>query len=56
MYASPNEGFRAQLLLFEKMGNQLDLSNLQYKLYLFKAASAILAKGIVCISFLTKVH
>ncbi|KAK4294730.1 hypothetical protein Pmani_032662 [Petrolisthes manimaculis] len=43
--AFPNSGFMAQLLLYEKMGYQLDTSNLQYKLYLLKAAGALFAKG-----------
>ncbi|KAK3895325.1 hypothetical protein Pcinc_000954 [Petrolisthes cinctipes] len=43
--AFPNSGFMAQLLLYKKMGYQLDTSNLQYKLYLLKAAGAYFAKG-----------
>lgn len=34
-----------QLLLYQKMGYQLNISNLQYKLYLLKTIGSALAKS-----------
>jgi dual specificity phosphatase 12 len=43
---SPNQGFMAQLKLFEEMGYKVDVTNVRYKLFAMSTAADRLKKGI----------